>query len=259
MTVPISPTLAVENLTAGYGEAIIVREMNLRLAPGRLTALLGSNGAGKTTLLRAIMGQVQPREGRILFRGEDITRRPAHARARMGLALVPEGRQLFANLSVAENLEMGAFTVRAPFRARSWKSRLERRSYNGNDAEQAARERAFELFPRLRERLDQRAGTLSGGEQQMVAVARGLMASPEVLIFDELTLGLSPALSVELFRALRRLKDAGQTILLVEQNVHLALAISDYGYVMREGRLWMEGEAKTLAARADFREAFLGM
>jgi branched-chain amino acid transport system ATP-binding protein len=234
------PILELRNITAGYGEAVIVRDVSLCLAPGRLTALVGANGAGKTTLLRTVMGQIPPREGKVIFRGEDITRRPAHARARLGLALVPEGRQLFANLSVAENLEMGAFAARERDVA-------------------AARARAFELFPRLRERLRQRAGTLSGGEQQMLAVARGLMASPQVLIFDELTLGLSPALSVDLFRALRRLKDAGQTMLLVEQNVHLSLAISDYGYVMREGRLWMEGEARTLAARAEFREAFLGM
>jgi branched-chain amino acid transport system ATP-binding protein len=187
------------------------------------------------------MGLIRPRQGRVWFRGQDITGLPAHARARLGLTLAPEGRQLFAHMTVAENLELGAFAAR------------------GRASADDVRERVFQLFPRLKERLGQRAGALSGGEQQMLAVARGLMARPTALLFDELTLGLSPALSLDLFHAVRRLKAAGQTMLLVEQNVHIALAISDYAYVLREGRVWLEGEARSLAAHPEFRAAFLGV
>lgn len=232
--------LEVKNLTAGYGETIIVREVSLRLLPGRLTALCGANGAGKTTLLHTIAGLIRHSAGQVLYQGEDIGRLPAHARARLGIALVPEGRRLFAKMTVAENLEMGAFSARD----------------RGNAADALAR--VHELFPRLKERQRQAAGALSGGEQQMLAVARGLMARPAVLMFDELTLGLSPALSLDLFHAVRRLKEAGQTMLLVEQNVHVALAISDDAYVLHEGQVWMSGEARTLASRPEFQEAFLG-
>ncbi|NLH47748.1 MAG: ABC transporter ATP-binding protein [Myxococcales bacterium] len=232
--------LEVKDLTAGYGETLIVREVSLRLLSGRLTALCGANGAGKTTLLHAIAGLIRHSNGQVLYQGKDIGRLPAHARARLGIALVPEGRRLFAKMTVAENLEMGAFAARG----------------RGRDADTLTR--VYELFPRLKERQRQAAGALSGGEQQMLAVARGLMARPAVLIFDELTLGLSPALSLDLFRAVRRLKEAGLTMLLVEQNVHIALAISDDAYVLHEGRVWMSGEARTLASRPEFQEAFLG-
>jgi branched-chain amino acid transport system ATP-binding protein len=177
----------------------------------------------------------------VLFEGEDVTRLPTHAKAARGFALVPEGRQLFSAMSVAENLQMGAFTKRA---AAKYTDRLDQ---------------VFSLFPRLKERARQQAGTLSGGEQQMVAIARGLMSDPVILIIDELSLGLAPVVVYQLLTTLKRLKEAGLTILLVEQNVHLALALSDYAYVVAEGRIFMEGLPVELAAKPEIRKAYLGL
>jgi len=237
----MSTVLEVQNVSSGYGEVQILWGVSLRLEAGKLTTLVGSNGVGKTTLLRTVTGLIRPWEGKIFFQGRDITRLPPHTRADMGLVLVPEGRQLFTDMSVAENLEMGAFSRRAlPHRQRNL-------------------ERVFDLFPRLKERMHQKAGTLSGGEQQMLAVARGLMAEPEVLMIDELSLGLSPILSLNLFETMRRLQAEGLTILLVEQNIHMALAISDYAYVLNEGRIWMEGPARQVAANEAVKQAYLGV
>jgi len=211
--------LQVEGLATGYGEVQVLWGLSLAAARGRLTTLVGANGAGKTTMLRAVVGTLAPWSGRVLFKGEDVTRLPAHAKAARGLVLVPEGRQLFSNMTVDENLEMGAFTRRG---ADGYADRLER---------------VFALFPRLKERRKQKAGTFSGGEQQMLAIARGLMTDPEILIIDELSLGLAPLFVYQLFAALKALKDAGLTILLVEQNVHLAFAVSEQAYVMAEGRI----------------------
>ncbi len=233
--------LEVRDLASGYGEVQVLWGVSLRLERGRLTTLVGSNGVGKTTLLRTMMGLLRPWRGSVSFRDRDITRLPPHDRARAGLVLVPEGRQLFTEMSVYENLEMGAISRRARPHA------------------QRNVERVFELLPRLRERRDQKAGTLSGGEQQMLAVGRGLMAEPEILMFDELSLGLSPVLALSLFETLQRLKAEGLTMLLVEQNVHMALAVSDYAYVVSEGKIWMEGEARLLAKRAEVRQAYLGI
>jgi branched-chain amino acid transport system ATP-binding protein len=215
--------------------------LSLAAARGRLTTLVGANGAGKTTMLRAVVGTLAPWSGRVLFKGEDVTRLPAHAKAARGLVLVPEGRQLFSNMTVDENLEMGAFTRRG---ADGYADRLER---------------VFALFPRLKERRKQKAGTFSGGEQQMLAIARGLMTDPEILIIDELSLGLAPLFVYQLFAALKALKDTGLTVLLVEQNVHLAFAVSDYAYVIAEGRLFSEGLPATLAAMPEIRRAYLGL
>ncbi|MCX6339102.1 MAG: ABC transporter ATP-binding protein [Candidatus Aureabacteria bacterium] len=232
--------LEVRDITAGYGEVQILWGVTLRLEAGKLTALVGSNGVGKTTLLRTVMGLLPAWGGAVRFRGREINSLPTHARACGGLTLVPEGRQLFTGMSVLENLQMGAFTTRA------------RASMQRN------LEKVFDLFPRLRERRGQKAGTLSGGEQQMLAVARGLMADPEILMCDELSLGLAPALVLELFGTIRRLKGEGLTMLMVEQNVRMALAVSDYAYVMSEGRVSMEGNARELAERDDIRRAYLG-
>lgn len=237
----MSSVLEVRDVVSGYGEVQILWGISLRLEKGKLTTLVGSNGVGKTTLLRTVMGQLRPWQGSIHFQGRDITRLPPHARADEGLVLVPEGRQLFTDMTVSENLEMGAFSRRAlPHRKRNL-------------------ERVFDLFPRLMERQHQKAGTLSGGEQQMLAVARGLMAEPGILAVDELSLGLSPILSLSLFETMRRLQAEGLTILLVEQNVHMALAISDYAYVLSEGRIWMEGPARRVAANEAVRQAYLGL
>jgi len=233
--------LEVDSLEAGYGEVQVLWGLSLKARRGALTAIVGANGAGKTTTLRAVAGTIAPWRGRVLFEGEDVTRMPTHAKAARGFALVPEGRQLFSAMSVAENLQMGAFAKRA---AAKYSDRLDQ---------------VFSLFPRLKERARQQAGTLSGGEQQMVAIARGLMSDPDILIIDELSLGLAPVVVYQLLTTLKRLKEAGLTILLVEQNVHLALALSDYAYVVAEGRIFMEGLPKELAAKPEIRKAYLGL
>jgi len=215
--------LTIENLEAGYGEVQVLWGLSLMARRGALTAIVGANGAGKTTTLRAVAGTITPWRGRVMFEGEDVTRVPGHIKAARGLALVPEGRQLFSAMSVAENLELGAFSKRG---SRSYADRLDQ---------------VFSLFPRLKERQRQRAGTLSGGEQQMVAIARGLMSDPDILIIDELSLGLAPVVVYQLLSTLKRLKEQGLTILLVEQNVHLPPAPSDYAYVVAEGRIFTEG------------------
>jgi branched-chain amino acid transport system ATP-binding protein len=235
------PILTVENLESGYGEVQVLWGVSLAVQPGQVTTIIGTNGAGKTTTLYTVMGDIRPSVGRITFKGEDVTRLPAHAKAQRGLVLVPEGRQLFNNMDVDDNLEMGAFSPRA-------RANLEKN-----------RERVFELFPRLRERRHQKAGTFSGGEQQMLAVGRGLMAEPEVLMIDELSLGLSPLLAQQLFTTLKTLKKQGMTILLVEQNVHLALALSDYAYVLAEGKVFTHGPAQEVAERGEIKEAYLGL
>jgi branched-chain amino acid transport system ATP-binding protein len=233
--------LEIETISSGYGEVQILWDVSLMLEPGRLTALVGSNGAGKTTLLRTTVGLIRPWQGTVRFQGRDVTRVSPHAKAAQGLIMVPEGRQLFPSMSVYENLEMGAFTKRA-------KARF-----------QENQERVYDMFPRLKERANQKAGTLSGGEQQMLAVARGLMAQPEILMFDELSLGLAPFLVLNLFEVLRRLKREGLTMLLVEQNVQMALAVSDYAYVLSEGRVEIEGEAAQVRKMDTVREAYLGV
>jgi len=233
--------LQVEGLEAGYGEVQILWGISLAARRGQLTAIVGANGAGKTTTLRAVAGSITPWKGKVTFDGEDVTRLPAHAKAARGFALVPEGRQLFTAMTVGENLELGAYAPRA---AKKFATR---------------RDEVFSLFPRLAERQNQQAGTLSGGEQQMVAIARGLMSDPDILIIDELSLGLAPVVVHQLFMTLKRLKEAGLSILLVEQNVHLALAVSDYAYVVAEGRLFTEGEPARLATMPEIRKAYLGL
>jgi branched-chain amino acid transport system ATP-binding protein len=233
--------LEVNDIASGYEGLQILWGVNLRLEKGKLTTLVGSNGVGKTTLLSTVMGLLRPWHGTVTFAGQDVTHLSAHARANVGMVLVPEGRQLFTEMTVLENLEMGAFSKRA------------RSAYKQN------LDKVFELFPRLKERIRQKAGTLSGGEQQMVAVARGLMAEPEILILDELSLGLSPLLSLTLFESLTRLKKTGLTMLLVEQNVTMALAVSDYAYVLAEGRVHLEGEARTLMKNDEIRRTYLGI
>jgi len=233
--------LQVEGLETGYGEVQVLWGLSLYAVRGKLTVLVGANGAGKTTTLRAVVGTLAPWNGRVLLQGEDVTRMPAHAKAARGLVLVPEGRQLFTNMTVDENLEMGAYTSRG---AHSYADRLDR---------------VFTLFPRLKERRKQKAGTFSGGEQQMLAIARGLMTDPKILLIDELSLGLAPLSVYQMFEALKALKDSGLTVLLVEQNVHLAFAVGDYAYVIAEGRLFTEGDPATLGAMPEIRRAYLGL
>ncbi|HZI85121.1 MAG TPA: ABC transporter ATP-binding protein [Casimicrobiaceae bacterium] len=233
--------LRIEALEAGYGEVQILWGISLSAAAGKLTTIIGANGVGKTTTLRAAIGSIRPWGGRVVFKGEDVTHLAPHAKAARGLVLVPEGRQLFNDMSVEENLEMGAFSRRA---ARKSAGSLER---------------VYGLFPRLKERRAQPAGTFSGGEQQMLAIARGLMSDPEILIVDELSLGLAPVVVHQLFLKLKALKDDGLTILLVEQNVHLAFALSDYAYVIAEGKLFTEGTPAELETQPEIRQAYLGL
>jgi branched-chain amino acid transport system ATP-binding protein len=233
--------LEVDALEAGYDDVQVLWGISLKVERGTMTTLLGANGAGKTTSLRAITGSIRPRAGRVVFGGEDVTQLSAHAKAARGLVLVPEGRQLFADMSVGENLEMGAYSARA---RTQFASRIEQ---------------VFSLFPPLKERRRQKAGTFSGGEQQMLAIARGLMAAPEILIIDELSLGLAPVVVQQLVRTLQALKAAGTTILLVEQNVHLALALCDYAYVIAEGRPFCDGPGAKVAAMPEIRRAYLGL
>lgn len=233
--------LEIDKLESGYGEVQVLWGISIKARAGQLTTLIGANGAGKTTTLRTTMGSIRPWRGRVLLNGDDVTKLSPHAKAARGLVLVPEGRQLFPDMSVLENLEMGAYSRRARSRQ---KENLER---------------VYQAFPRLKERLKQRASTLSGGEQQMVAMGRGLMQEPVVLMIDELSLGLAPVLAQQLFLTLKTLKQQGITIVLVEQNVHLALAVSDYTYVLAEGRVPIEGESEKVARMDEVRRAYLGL
>jgi len=233
--------LQLEKLESGYGEVQVLWGISLKVQSGKVTTIIGTNGAGKTTTLRTIMGTVSPWGGRVLMNGQDVTRLSPHAKAGRGLVLVPEGRQLFPDMSVEENLEMGGYSHRA------------RKQLKANLV------RVFELFPRLKERRTQKAVTLSGGEQQMLAMGRGLMQQPVVLMIDELSLGLAPVLAQQLFLTLKTLREQGITIILVEQNVHLALAVSDYTYVFAEGRVPIEGESQQVASMDEVRKAYLGL
>ncbi len=233
--------LCAENLETGYGSMQILWGLNLAVEKGSITALLGPNGAGKTTTLRAILGTVRAWRGRIFYNGQDVTTQPSHKRVAQGLVLVPEGRHLFPTMTVRENLLMGAYLPEARAHIKE------------------SLELAYELFPILKERSEQRAGTLSGGEQQMLAIARGLMAQPKLLMLDEPSQGLAPKLVAEVFTAIARLREErGLTILLVEQNVEHTLEICDYAYILHEGKVKIEGTAAEVQT-SDLREAYLGI
>lgn len=228
--------LKIMGLSAGYGPMLVLRNLTLEVKPG-LTVILGPNGAGKTTLLRALNGLI-PRDGDVLLDGDDLPEK-THETVKAGVALVPEGRQLFPQMTVTENLELGGWLVGKAERAR----RLEQ---------------AFNDFPKLRERAQQLAGTMSGGEQQMVAVARAMMSAPRLLMLDEPSLGLAPRMVDELLAITRRIADSGTTVLMVEQNVKKALAVADRGYVLERGTLVASGPAALLARSTVIREAYLG-
>ncbi len=233
--------LTVETLDVAYGNVQAVWDVSFRVEAGEILTLVGANGAGKTTLLKTIAGLLAARRGRILFDGRDLVDRPAHTRAPDGLVLVPEARQLWPGMTVLENLEMGAWGKRA--RAESARTLDE----------------VFAMFPVLKERHAQKAGTLSGGEQQMCAIGRGLMARPRLLLLDEPALGLSPRLVLEVFASLSAIRKAGVTVLLVEQNVAHALALADHACVLETGRVTLTGRAEDLAGDPRVREEFLGV
>ena len=233
--------LDVAGLCAGYGDVPVLRGVDLSIPPGSITALIGANGAGKTTLLRTVSGIIPTEAGPISYDGRDIVGVPPQDIVRAGLVQVPEGRRLFPEMTVFENLLVGS------------SSPVARPKRDENLA------MVLELFPRVRERRAQRAGTLSGGEQQMVAIARALMASPRLLLLDETSLGLAPIVVDEIFVAVRRLAAQGLTILVVEQNTALALEVADHGYVLEQGRFAIEGPASRLMADPRVRQAYLGI
>jgi branched-chain amino acid transport system ATP-binding protein len=232
--------LAVQGLRAGYGETEVLRGIDLDVGTGEIVAVLGSNGGGKSTLNRAISGIVRPRAGRIRFDGDAIEREKPAAIVARGLIHVPEGRRIFPNLTVRENLDLG-----------SYRRAAERRAQN--------RDRVFAIFQRLAERQSQRAGTLSGGEQQMLAIGRGLMAEPRLIILDEPSLGLSPRLVEELFALIARIHAEGVAILLVEQNVVQSLEVADRACILAEGQFVMSGTAAAIGADPELKRAYLGL
>ena len=235
-----SDLLSVQGLRAGYGETEVLRGVDLSVGTGEIVAVLGSNGVGKSTLNRTLSGVVAARSGTIRFDGTAIGRETPAAIVARGLIHVPEGRRIFPNMTVSENLDLG-----------SYRRATARRELN--------RERVYGIFPRLCERADQSAGTLSGGEQQMLAIGRGLMAEPKLLILDEPSLGLSPLLVEELFALITRIRADGVAILLVEQNVVQSLEVADRGYILAEGRFVMCGTAATIAADPELKRAYLGL
>jgi len=233
--------LSIENLSVHYGAIQALHGVSIAVEPGEIVTLIGANGAGKSTTLRAASGLVKPSGGKITFDGKDLAGQAAHKILRLGLAQVPEGRGIFPNLTVDENLDLGAFV------------RTNRKEVASD------RERAFSLFPRLKERLSQRAGTLSGGEQQMLAIGRALLARPRLLLLDEPSLGLAPQLVQTIFRIIKEINASGTTIFLVEQNAHMALRIAHRAYVLEVGSVVMQGDAKQLAASDEVKKSYLGI
>ena len=231
----------VDGLVVRYGPIVAVREVALRVEQGEIVALLGANGAGKSSFLNGVAGLVPAASGRVVFRGEELQRLPPEQIVRRGIALTPEGRRVFPRLSVGDNLRLGSA------------------SQPDRGAVDTARKRVYGLFPVLEERLGQSAGTLSGGQQQMLAIARSLMASPSLLLLDEPSLGLAPILVDQIFELLARLREGGTTILLVEQNVHRALEVADRAYVLVGGEVEREGPAAELRASAEIERAYLGI
>ncbi len=230
--------LKVENINVYYGNIHAIKDISFEVNDGEIVALIGANGAGKSTSLKTVSGLLSSRTGSISFLGSPIDRVPAHKRVAMGLSQVPEGRRIFLQMTVLENLQMGAFTSKADTKA--------------------ALEKVFEQFPRLQERKTQIAGTLSGGEQQMLAMGRALMSRPKLLMLDEPSMGLAPILVEQIFDIIKELHKAGTTILLVEQNAEMALKIADRAYVLESGRITVSGTGKELAASDRIKKAYLG-
>jgi branched-chain amino acid transport system ATP-binding protein len=232
--------LEIENVYTAYDKADVLEGVSLKIEPGKITCLLGSNGSGKTTLIRSILGLTPARKGRITFEGADITALPTHKVIAAGIACIPEGRKVFPKLTVEENLRLGAYQ---------------------ESSEAVTKDRIqeiYRLFPRLLERRGQLAGTMSGGEQAMVSIGRGLMRAPKLLLIDEPSLGLSPLFVKENFNIIQKINERGITVFLVEQNVHQTLAISHFGYVLSKGRVVASGSSKELAGRDEVREAYFG-
>ena len=232
--------LRVENLSVNYGAIQALKKITCEVHTGEIVALIGANGAGKTTILNSISGILPINSGKISFSGRDITKTAPHEIVKMGICQVPEGRRVFANMSVHENLEMGGYSIK------------------DKAAVSAGIERAFTLFPRLKERSKQLAKTLSGGEQQMLAMGRALMSSPKLILLDEPSMGLAPMLVEKIFEIIAEINKSGTTIMLVEQNAHMALSIANRAYVLETGEVVLSGAAKELAEDPEVRKAYLG-
>jgi len=232
--------LQINGLYAGYGDVVILRDVSLSVDAGQIVALIGANGAGKTTTLRAISGLILARNGTIHFGDEEIHDWPSHRTVAAGLVHVPEGRRLFGQMTVRENLELGSIR-------------------RGRRRRQRTMDEVFELFPRLAERHAQLAGTLSGGEQQMLAIGRALMTRPRLLMLDEPSLGLAPLIVADIFRIVQQVRDAGATVLIVEQNAAQTLAMADRAYVLENGEIVLQGSGEALLKNAQVRNAYLGM
>jgi len=235
-----TPVLEFRDVDTHYGPVHALKNVNLHVDAGEIVCLLGGNASGKTTTLKTILGMVMPSSGDVLIDGEVVTDRPTSERVELGVSMVPENRRLFKRMTVKENLEIGAFL------------RTDKESLDGD------MERIFELFPRVEERLGQKAGTLSGGEQQMVAVGRALMARPKVLLMDEPSMGLAPVLVAQNFEIIQQINEAGTTVFVVEQNANMALSIADRGYVLQTGQIVLADTAKGLLANPEMRTAYLG-
>ena len=232
--------ISTSNITLRVGKKALFEDVNIKFTEGNCYGLIGANGAGKSTILRTISGLLKPKTGSIQFVGQEIAGMPAHEIVKTGISQVPEGRRIFAEMSVLENLELGAFTRK------------------DKDGIKADMELVFERFPRLKERIGQLAGTLSGGEQQMLAMGRALMSRPRLLLLDEPSMGLAPLLIKEIFTIIQDINKTGTTVLLVEQNANMALSIAHRAYVLETGRITLSGDAKELAASDEVRKAYLG-
>lgn len=232
--------LEVQDLEVGYTERLVLKGLGFHVDEGKIVAILGSNGAGKTTLLRAISGLMHPRKGGISFRGQDISRLPAYEIVRRGISMMPEGRQVFSRLTVHENLRLGAHL------------------FNDKDQFQTDLERVYQLFPLLQQRVKQPAGSLSGGEQQMLAIGRALMSRPNLLLLDEPSMGLAPMLVEQIYRIISMIHEQGVTVLLVEQNAHMALSVAQDAFVLETGKLVLGGPAAELATDDRVRKVYLG-
>jgi branched-chain amino acid transport system ATP-binding protein len=232
--------LRLENIYTGYDKADVLSDVSITVEPGKVTCILGSNGSGKSTLIRSILSLTPPRAGKVWFGDRDITGLPTHLVNRAGIACIPEGRKVFPKMTVGENLQVGAYQEGS---ATVIRKRLQE---------------VYEIFPRLKERTDQLGGTMSGGEQAMLSIGRGLMAAPKLLLIDEPSLGLSPLFVKETFNVIQRINEMGVTVLLVEQNVHQTLAVAHYGYVLMQGRVVAEAATEELRNNAEVKQAYFG-
>ena len=234
------PILELRNVSTHYGLVAVLREVNVEIFPGEMVCLLGGNASGKTTTLKTVLGYVKPTEGEVLLDGEVVSGQPTAEVVGRGISMVPDNRRLFSNMTVSENLDLGAYQ-------RKDKAKITQ-----------DREQVLDTFPRVRERLKQKAGTLSGGEQQMVAMCRALMADPKVLLMDEPSMGLAPILVEQVFEIIKQIRELGRTVFVVEQNANMALSIADRGYVIQTGQVVLADTAKNLLANPLMREAYLG-